>query len=108
MDKVAIRVSADPSFFDEVANEAARLDRSQSWLLGYCLRAALPSLAASKQKPPSLVNGTRRPTSRVIFVAKDLKDDAEKIGSKLGMTDDDILAWAWQSTKDTVRALPSS
>jgi hypothetical protein len=108
MEKVAIRLSADPSFFDEVAREAARLDRSQSWLLGWCLRAALPTLAASKQRPAAPTSASRRPTSRVVFVAKDLREDAERVGGELGMSDDDILAWAWHATRETVRALPSS
>ena len=107
MDKVAIKVSADPSFFEEVAQEAARLDRSQSWLLGWCLRAALPRLAKTNAKPSAMM-ATRRPTSRTVFLSKELHDDAERIGAKLGMTDDDILAFAWEQTKSTVKALPSS
>ena len=46
MNKVAIRVSGAPSFFDEIKAEAARLDRSPSWLLGFCLGTTLPKLGS--------------------------------------------------------------
>ena len=45
MDKVRVDVIGDPAFFAEVSGEAARLDRSLSWVLQRCLHTALPELA---------------------------------------------------------------
>ncbi len=45
MDKVRVDVIGDPGFFAEVSDEAARLDRSNSWVLQRCLHLSLPVLA---------------------------------------------------------------
>lgn len=109
MDKVAIRVSGDPSFFDEVRTEAARLDRSPSWLLGFCLGSTLPKLASSiVVASPSDV---REPGKRKIwtfFVPRELIEHCGRLAARLGMSSDDVLAYAWQAGRDTVRAMPSS
>jgi hypothetical protein len=109
MDKVAIRVSGDASFFDEVTTEAARLDRSPSWLLGFCLGSTLPKLAsvAIVASP----NDAREPCKRknwTFFVPRELIEHCGRLAARLGMSSDDVLAYAWQAGRDTVRALPSS
>ena len=40
-----MQVVGDPEFFEEIADEASRLDRSQSWIIQKCLTASLPALA---------------------------------------------------------------
>lgn len=109
MDKVAVRVSGDPSFFDEVTTEAARLDRSPSWLLGHCLGTILPKLAASIVVASP---GDDRPSSKrqrwTFFVPRDLIEHCGRLAVRLGMSSDDVLAYAWQAGRDTVRAMPSS
>jgi hypothetical protein len=45
MDKVRVDVIGDPAFFAQVSEEAARLDRSNSWIVQRCLLTALPALA---------------------------------------------------------------
>lgn len=108
-DKVAIQVSGDPSFFDEVKTEAARLDRSPSWLLVYCVGTTLPKLASSivasaqKSSPP--------PAKRRVwtfFVPRDLVEHCGRLAARLGMSSDDVLAYAWEAGRDGVRAMPSS
>ncbi len=108
MDKVAIRVSGDPSFFDEVAREAARLDRSPSWLLGHCLGETLPRLASSLATAPRAPKRMDRPHTRTFYVPKELMLDCGRIAMRLGMSADDVLAWAWQAGRATIRAMPSS
>ena len=112
MDKVAIRVSGDRSFFDEVKAEAARLDRSPSWLLGHCLGTTLPKIAASvvatapppkKKAPPSDDKLTW-----TFFVPKNLIEHCGRLAARLGMSSDDVLAYAWQAGRDNVRAMPTS
>lgn len=109
MDKVAIRVSGDRSFFDEVKTEAARLDRSPSWLFGHCLGTTLPKLAASivvaapaKSPPPA------KRLMWTFFVPRDLVEHCGRLAARLGMSSDDVLAYAWQAGKGSVRAMPSS
>lgn len=45
-DTIRIQVIGDPTFFAEIAQEASRLDRSQSWVLQRCLTSSLPELEA--------------------------------------------------------------
>ncbi len=111
MEKVAIRVSGDPSFFDEVVYEAARLDRSPSWLLGHCLGQTLPTHAGSlATAPPGARTATRttRALTRTFYVPKELLIDCGRIAMRLGVSPDDVLAWAWQAARDSVRAMPAS
>ena len=111
MDKVAIRVSGDASFFDEVRTEAARLDRSPSWLLGFCLGSTLPKLASVARIVVSSPSTTRDAGKRKIwtfFVPRELIEHCGRLAARLGMSSDDVLAYAWQAGRDTVRALPSS
>ncbi len=111
MEKVAIRVSGDPSFFEEVTREAARLDRSPSWLLGHCLGQTLPKLAGSlASSARSVETPTRSPRAytRTFYVPKELLVDCGRIAMRLGMSPDDILALAWQASRDDVRAMPKS
>jgi hypothetical protein len=109
MEKVAIRVSGDRSFFDEVAHEAARLDRSPSWLLGLCLGQTLPKLAGASARsfarPPERA---ARPHTRTYYVPKELLVDCGRIAMRLGVSPDDMLAWVWQASRDAVRAMPTS
>ncbi|MDB5217708.1 MAG: hypothetical protein JWO86_5635 [Myxococcaceae bacterium] len=110
MDKVAVRVSGDPSFFDEVTTEAARLDRSPSWLLGFCLGTTLPKLASSIVVAEPR-NDVRHPGKRkmwTFFVPRELIEHCGRLAARLGMSSDDVLAYAWEAGRDTVRALPSS
>jgi hypothetical protein len=106
MDKVAIRVSGDASFFDEVRTEAARLDRSPSWLLGFCLGSTLPKLASVARVAVSSPSGKRKIWT--FFVPRELIEHCGRLAARLGMSSDDVLAYAWQAGRDTVRALPSS
>lgn len=111
MEKVAIRVSGEKSFFDEVMNEAARLDRSPSWLLGHCLGAILPKLASSLVvAEPSAFKKTKAEKLRTstFFVPRDLVEHCGKLAARLGMSSDDVLAYAWLAGRDDVRAMPSS
>ncbi len=108
MEKVAIRVSGDPSFFEEVAREAARLDRSPSWLLGHCLGQTLLKLAGTLASAPSTPTRSPRAHTRTFYVPKSLLVDCGRIAMRLGMSPDDILALAWQAARDDVRAMPTS
>ena len=108
MDKVAVRVSGELSFFDEVAAEAARLDRSPSWLLGHCLGATLPKLAATiavAAPKPSVATRRRMWT---FFVPRELIEHCGRLAHRLGMTSDDVLAYAWHAGKGSIQAMPSS
>jgi hypothetical protein len=111
MDKVAIRVSGDPSFFEEVTTEAARLDRSPSWLLVFCVGTMLPKLASSlvvaapTDKRPS---GSIKRKIWTFFVPRELVEHCGRLAARLGMSSDDVLAYAWLAGRDSVRALPSS
>src|SRR5947207_184985 len=107
MDKVAIRVSGDRSFFDEVVGEAARLDRSPSWLLGHCLGATLPRLHGSLAAAPRQVRASRKET-RTFFVPRDLMLDCGRLAMRLGMSSDDVLAYAWTAAREDIRSLPTS
>jgi len=111
MDKVAIRVSGDASFFDEVRTEAARLDRSPSWLLGFCLGGTLPKLASVARIVVPTEGAARDGGKRKIwtfFVPRELIEHCGRLAARLGMSSDDVLAYAWEAGRDTVRALPSS
>jgi hypothetical protein len=109
MEKVAIRVSGDPSFFEEVTTEAARLDRSPSWLLVFCVGTTLPKLASSLvvAKPRDTGESTKR-KMWTFFVPRDLVEYCGRLAARLGMSSDDVLAYAWLAGRDSVRALPSS
>ncbi len=109
MDKVAVRVSGDSAFFDEVTTEAARLDRSPSWLLGRCLGTTLPKLATSLVA--SAPREQQAPSKRqmwTFFVPRDVLDCCARLAERLGMSSDDVFAFAWHAGRDTVRAMPSS
>jgi hypothetical protein len=110
MDKVAIRVSGDASFFDEVKTEAARLDRSPSWLLVFCVGTTLPKLASSlvASGPPKDKSGTMKRKNWTFFVPRDLVEHCGRLAARLGMSSDDVLAYAWLAGRDSVRAMPSS
>ncbi len=113
MDKVAIRVSGDPSFFEEVTTEAARLDRSPSWLLVFCVGTTLPKLASSLVASAPKDKGVDKGPSMkrkiwTFFVPRDLVEHCGRLAARLGMTSDDVLAHAWLAGRDSVRALPSS
>jgi len=53
IDKIRIDVIAAPTLFEELDAEATRLDRSVSWIVQQCLRAALPALAKIAPGSPS-------------------------------------------------------
>jgi len=111
MNKVAIRVSGAPSLFDEIKTEAARLDRSPSWLLGFCLGSTLPKLASVARIVVPSPSDVAEPSKRKIwtfFVPRELIEHCGRLAARLGMSSDDVLAYAWQAGRDTVRALPSS
>jgi hypothetical protein len=110
MNKVAVRVSGAPSFFDDIKTEAARLDRSPSWLLGFCLGSTLPKLASSIVVA-SKTAAAPEPGKRKIwtfFVPRELIEHCGRLAARLGMSSDDVLAYAWEAGRDTVRAIPSS
>lgn len=107
MDKVAVRVSADPSLFNDVATEAARLDRSPSWLLGHCLGTTLPKLGTIVAAPRAEQRSSKR-RMWTFFVQPELIERCGRLAARLGMSTDDVLAFAWQAGRDTVRATPSS
>lgn len=109
MNIVAIQVFGEPAFFDEVTSEAARLDRSPSWLLGRCLGSTLPKLASSvvvAAQGPDKPSSERR--MRTFFVPRDHVESCNMLALRLGMTSDEVLAYAWQAGRDDVRAMPSS
>ena len=109
MDKVAIQVSGDPSFFNEVKEEAARLDRSPSWLLVYCVGTTLPKLASTIVAMPAKdtsIKAKRR--IRTFFVPRELVEVCGRLAARLGMSADEVLAFAWQAGRDGLRAMPSS
>ena len=109
MDKVAIRVSGEPSFFEEVTSEAARLDRSPSWLLVYCVGTTLPKLASSiVVAAPKDGNESTKRRMWTFFVPRDLVEHCGRLAARLGMSSDDVLAYAWHAGRDSVRAMPSS
>lgn len=111
MDKVAIRVSGDPSFFEEVTTEAARLDRSPSWLLVFCVGTTLPKLASSLVVAAPKDKGASESMKRkswTFFVPRDLVEHCGRLAARLGMSSDDVLACAWLAGRDSVRAMPSS
>jgi hypothetical protein len=109
MDKVAIRVSGDPSFFEEVTTEAARLDRSPSWLLVFCVGTTLPKLAASLVAlAPKDKSESMKRKIWTFFVPRDLVEHCGRLAARLGMSSDDVLAYAWLAGRDSVRAMPSS
>ena len=112
MDKVAIRIAGDRSFFEEVTAEAARLDRSPSWLLGHCLGTTLPKLASIVAVPmPKAKSKPKADKPRhewTFFVPRALVEHCGRIAARLGMSSDDVLAYAWQAGRDGVRAMPSS
>ena len=107
MDKIAVRVSGDPSFFAEITTQAARLDRSPSWLLGHCLGTTLPKLRAIVAAPRAEQRAPLRRTW-TFFVPRDLIEGCGRLAARLGMSSDDVLAFAWQAGRDNVRAMPSS
>lgn len=111
MDKVAIRVSGENSFFEEVRTEAARLDRSPSWLLGHCIRAILPKLSSSLVVAAPAPPEPKKSAARKVwtfFVPRDLVEHCGKLAARLGMSSDDVLAYAWLAGRDAIRAMPSS
>ena len=109
MDKVAIRVSGDPSFFEEVTTEAARLDRSPSWLLVFCVGTTLPKLASSLvASAPKDKSESMKRKIWTFFVPRDLVEHCGRLAARLGMSSDDVLAYAWLAGRDSVRAMPSS
>jgi hypothetical protein len=108
MDKVAIQVSGAASFFDEVTSEAARLDRSPSWLLVYCVGTTLPKLASIVASAPKDEPSTTKRKMWTFFVPRELVEHCARLAARLGMSSDDVLAYAWQAGRDSVRAMPSS
>lgn len=134
MDKVKVRITTHREFFDEVAQEAARLDRSPSWVLGRCLDATLPKLTASvvsaapslrtqAQKAKPEYGKARAPVTRShteksgsperayprdVFVSKGLVFDWARLAARLGISTDDVLLWAWHASRESIRAMPSS
>jgi hypothetical protein len=111
MDKVAIQVSGDPAFFNEVTYEAARLDRSPSWLLVYCVGTTLPKLAKSivaMPKPSKKTKAEAKQRMWTFFVPRDLVEHCGRLAARLGMSSDEVLAYAWQAGRDGLRAMPSS
>jgi len=107
MNKVAIRVAGDRAFFDEVAREAARLDRSPSWLLADRLGATLPKLDASMMAAsvgPSALPKSESKPRRVwtFFVPRDVMETCSRLAVRLKISSDDIVAWAWQAGRADV------
>jgi hypothetical protein len=107
MDKVMIRIKGDAALFDEVASEAARLDRSPSYLFALCLGKTLPKLDASVLTVPR-PSKARSTDTRSYFVPREIIEKCGRLAARLGISNDDLLAWAWQAGRDSVRALPTS
>ena len=42
------------------------------------------------------------------FVPRDLIEHCGRLAARLGMSSDDVLAYAWLAGRDSVRAMPSS
>ncbi|MBS2017742.1 MAG: hypothetical protein JST00_32995 [Deltaproteobacteria bacterium] len=106
MEKVAIRVAGDRAFFDDVAREAARLDRSPSWLLADRLGETLPKLAASMvatAMPPAPSRSAKEPTKPrkvwTFFVPREVMETCARLSVRLQIPSDDVVAWAWQASR---------
>jgi hypothetical protein len=97
MDKVAIQVHGAPSFFAEIATEAARIDRSPSWLVSHCLRTWLPSLVATRELDP----GSHGPATdkRIYWLPKDILEQCAELSAALDVPGDAILASAWEKRR---------
>ena len=106
MEKVAIRVAGDRAFFDDVAREAARLDRSPSWLLADRLGTTLPKLDAAMaasvtpSAPPRAESKPRRVWT--FFVPREVMETCSRLAVRLKISSDDIVAWAWQAGRADV------
>jgi hypothetical protein len=96
MDKVAIQVHGAPSFFAEIASEAARIDRSPSWLVSQCLRTWLPSLADAEASDISPAPRGKVTDTRVYWLPRDLLDQCAELCAKLDVPSDALLASAWE------------
>ncbi len=103
MEKVAIRVAGNRAFFDDVAREAARLDRSPSWLLARCLSSTLPKLADTVAVAAAATVSEPAPKSRRVwtfFVPRDIVEHCARLAVRLRISSDDVVAWAWQAGRE--------
>jgi len=103
MQKVTVRFEAIAPLFAQIAEEAARLDRSPSWLVGQCLRDALPELASLNPKTREARSMKRRSRgsvarkeTRIYFVPEDVKGGLDAEGARLELSTDQLLAWAFK------------
>lgn len=96
MDKVAIQVHGAPSFFAEVATEAARIDRSPSWLVADCLRTWLPAI--SMLEADDIAEVTRDPAidTRVYWLPRDVLEQCVAICDRLEVPADALFVSAWE------------
>lgn len=102
MEKVAIRVAGDRAFFDDVAREAARLDRSPSWLLADCLGTTLPKLDAAMAASVTPRSESKPRRVWTFFVPRDVMETCSRLAVRLKISSDDIVAWAWQAGRADV------
>ena len=130
MDKVRVDVIGDPGFFAEVSDEAARLDRSNSWILQRCLHLSLPvlaelapdsaevaamklsplrNLAMAESSDPAIAELASPPkgtAKRMFFMPRAMYEAFDREADRLKLSADEILMWAWKRAGDEIRALP--
>jgi hypothetical protein len=96
MDKVAIQVHGAPSFFAEVAAEAARIDRSPSWLVAHCLSTWLPALTSVEAE--ELAERPREPAvdTRVYWLPRDLLERCVAICDRFDVPADALFLSVWE------------
>jgi hypothetical protein len=99
MDKVAIQVHGAPSFFAEVASEAARIDRSPSWLVAQCLRTWLPSLLGLRHEQIAEVAREPASATRVYWLPRDLLEQCVELCDRLDVPADALFASAWEKRR---------
>lgn len=96
MDKVAIQVHGAPSFFSDVANEAARIDRSPSWLVAHCLATWLPTLAELAAEQIADVPRDPAIDTRIYWLPRDLLEQCVAICDRLDVPADALFVSAWE------------
>jgi hypothetical protein len=138
MEKGKLQVIGSATFFAEIEAEADRLGRSTGWLLETCLKRALPELQSLAAGSDSLEKMKKSPIrdpligsalkanikradelgelpaapegadSRVYFFKHDLYASFNIEGERLRLTTDEILMFAWELMRETLRSWPDA
>lgn len=100
-DIVRIDVLVASSFHAALADEAARLDRSLSWVLRSCIERALPELASVVTGSPAhtAVRTSARATSSVkrsFFLPRASFEACGREAERLKLTRGEVLTWAFE------------